>query len=85
MYGKLRQYLGELLRDLARQQGCEILEGHLQPDHIHILISIPPKLSLSKVMGYIKGKSAIAIARTYIGAKTIQGRVFGPEDIMSAQ
>ena len=77
LYGKLRQHLGELLRDLARQQGCEILEGHLCPDHIHILISIPPKLSVSKVMGYIKGKSAIAIARTYVGRrKNFAGQSF---------
>jgi len=69
LYGQLRKYLGTLLKDLARQLGCEILEGHLQPDHIHILISIPPKLSVSKVIGYIKGKSAIAIARTYLGRR----------------
>ena len=69
LYGQLRKFLGSLLKDLARQQGCEILEGHLQPDHIHILISIPPKLSVSNVIGYIKGKSAIAIARTYLGRR----------------
>jgi putative transposase len=77
LYGKLRHHLGELLRDLARQQGCEVLEGHLRPDHIHILISIPPKLSVSNVMGYIKGKSAIAIARTYVGRrKNYKGQSF---------
>jgi putative transposase len=77
MYGKLRQHLGEMLKDLARQKGCEILEGHLRPDHIHMLISIPPKLSVSNVMGYIKGKSAIAIARTYVGRrKNFTGQSF---------
>ena len=77
LYGRLRQHLGELLRDLAKQQGCQILEGHLRPDHIHILISIPPKVSVSKVIGFIKGKSAIAIARTYVGRrKNFAGQSF---------
>jgi len=77
LYGKLRQHLGEMLKDLARQKECAILEGHLRPDHIHILISIPPKLSVSNVMGYIKGKSAIAIARTYVGRrKNFTGQSF---------
>ena len=77
LYGKLRQHLGTILKDLARQQGCEILEGHLRPDHIHILISIPPKHSVSKIMGFIKGKSAIAIARTFLGRrKNFSGQSF---------
>ncbi len=77
LYGRLRQHLGELLKDLAKQQGCQILEGHLRPDHIHILISIPPKVSVSKVIGFIKGKSAIAIARTYVGRrKNFAGQSF---------
>jgi len=77
LYGRLRQHLGELLRDLAKQQGCQILEGHLRPDHIHILIFIPPKVSVSKVIGFIKGKSAIAIARTYVGRrKNFAGQSF---------
>jgi putative transposase len=76
-FGRLRQHLGELLKDLAKQQGCQILEGHLRPDHIHILISIPPKVSVSKVIGFIKGKSAIAIARTYVGRrKNFAGQSF---------
>lgn len=65
LYGKIRGYLGAELKRLARQKECEILEGHIMLDHIHILISIPPKLSVSQVMGYIKGKSAIYIARRY--------------------
>ena len=59
----------ELMHDLARQKECKILEGHLQPDHVHILISIPPKYSVSQVIGFIKGKSAIHIARTYLGQR----------------
>jgi putative transposase len=69
LYGQLRKNLGEVLHELARQKECKILEGHLQPDHIHMLISIPPKYSVAQVVGYIKGKSAIHIARTYLGQK----------------
>ena len=69
LYGKLREHLGTLLKDLARQQGCEILEGHFLPDHVHFLISIPPKYAVSKVIGYIKGKSAIGIARNFGGRR----------------
>ena len=65
----MRQYLGEMLRDLASQKECKIIEGHLMSDHVHILISIPPKHSVSQIVGYIKGKSAISIARTFVGRK----------------
>ena len=68
-FGQLRQHLGEVLHELARQRESRILEGHLQPDHVHMLISIPPKYSVSQVIGYIKGKSAIHIARTYLGQR----------------
>jgi len=67
MYGDLRRYLGDILRSLARQKESEVLEGHLMPDHVHMLITIPPKYSLSQIVGYIKGKSAIHIARNYLG------------------
>ena len=66
LFGQLRQHLGEVLHELARQRESRILEGHLQPDHVHMQISIPPKYSVSQVIGYIKGKSAIHIARTYL-------------------
>ncbi|MBD1856100.1 MULTISPECIES: IS200/IS605 family transposase [Leptolyngbya] len=69
LYYELRQYLGELFRELAAQKECRIEEGHLMSDHVHMLISIPPKYSVSQVMGYIKGKSAINIARTYQGRR----------------
>lgn len=69
LYQGLRRYLGELLKDLAAQKECKILEGHLVLDHVHILISIPPKYSVSQAIGFIKGKSAIAIARNYMGRK----------------
>ncbi len=63
LFKELRKYLGEILKDLARQKGCKIEEGHLLPDHVHILISIPPKYAVSQVVGFIKGKSAISVAR----------------------
>lgn len=69
LYGELRKYLGETFRDLAVQKACNVLEGRLLPDHVHMLISIPPKYAVSQVIGYMKGKSAIHIARTYMGRK----------------
>ncbi len=65
LYGTLRQHLGEVLRRLARQKESEIEEGHLMGDHVHMMISIPPKYSVAQVVGYIKGKSAIHIARHF--------------------
>lgn len=69
LYGELRPELGRVFRELARQKECEIEEGHLMPDHVHMLISIPPKYAVSQVMGFIKGKSAIHIARVYGGRR----------------
>ncbi len=69
MYQNLRIYLGEIFHDLARQKGCKIEEGHLMSDHVHILITIPPKYPVSSIVGYLKGKSAIAIARNFMGKK----------------
>ena len=68
-YQQLREHLGEVLRELARRRDCEVLEGHLYRDHVHMLVSIPPKYSVSQVVGFIKGKSAIHIARTYLGRR----------------
>jgi REP-associated tyrosine transposase len=67
LYGALRQQLGEVLKQLAMQRGSRIEEGHLLRDHVHMLVSIPPKYSVSQVVGYMKGKSAIHIARTFMG------------------
>jgi len=69
LYGELRKHLGETFRNLAMQKECKVIEGHLLPDHVHILISIPPKYAVSQIVGYMKGKSAIHIARTYMGRK----------------
>lgn len=67
LYGELRKYLGDILHELSRHRGSKIEEGHLMPDHVHILISIPPKYSVAQVVGYLKGKSAIHVARNYSG------------------
>ena len=69
LYKDLRQYVGPLLKVLAIQKECRIEEGHLMADHIHMLISIPPKYSVAQIVGFIKGKSAISIARNYTGRK----------------
>jgi putative transposase len=65
LYGQLRGHLGEMLRRLAEQKESRIEEGHLMVDHVHMMIAIPPKYAVSQVIGYIKGKSAIQIARVY--------------------
>ena len=65
LYGQLRQHLGEVFRRLAIQRESRIEEGHLISDHVHMMISIPPKYAVSQVIGYIKGKSAIHLARAY--------------------
>ena len=65
LYGQLRKYLGEVFHQLAGQKESRIEEGNLMVDHVHMLISIPPKYAVSQVIGYIKGKSAIHIARVY--------------------
>jgi putative transposase len=69
LYGELRRELTEVFRTLARQKECRIEEGHMMADHVHMLIAIPPKLSVAQVVGYIKGKSAIHIARTFFDRK----------------
>ena len=65
LYGSLRPHLGEVFRRLAEQKQSRIEEGHLMPDHVHMMISIPPKFAVSEVVGFIKGKSAIHLARVY--------------------
>jgi putative transposase len=65
LYGELRRHLGELFRQLALQKESRIEEGHLLSDHVHMLIAIPPKYALAQVVGFIKGKSAIHLARVY--------------------
>ena len=76
LFGKLREHLGEVLHDLANQKESVIVEGHLMLDHIHMCISIPPKYSVSHVVGFIKGKSAIAIARQLGRRRNFTGENF---------
>ena len=68
-YGKIRTFLGPVFHELAQQKGCQIVEGHMVSDHVHMLIKIPPKHAVFSVIGYIKGKSAIAVARQFSGRK----------------
>ncbi len=77
LFGALRKHLGKLFHELAKQKGCEIVEGHLMVDHVHMCISIPPKYAVASVVGFIKGKSAISIARNFRGkAKNFMGENF---------
>jgi len=69
LYGQIRKFLGPVFHELAKQRECIILEGHMVQDHVHMLIKIPPKHAASQIVGYIKGKSAIAIARRFGGKK----------------
>lgn len=77
IYGVLRKSLGEIVRELAQQRECKVVEGHLMIDDVHMCLSIPPKLSVSNVVGYIKGKSAVSIARNYVGRRGISMNVDG--------
>ena len=65
LYGKLWEHLGEVFKRLAEEKESRIEEGYLRPDHVHMMISIPPKYAVSQVVGFIKGKSAIHLARVY--------------------
>ena len=69
LYKGLRPYLREVFRTLTEQKECRVEEGHLMADHVHMLLSVPPKYAVSQVVGYIKGKSAIHLARTYGGKR----------------
>jgi putative transposase len=67
LFGHIRQALGPIFHERARQKECRIIEGHLMPDHVHICIEIPPQYAVASVIGSLKGKSAIAIARQFAG------------------
>ena len=69
IYGQYRDSIGEILRRLCSYKGVEIIEGHLMPDHVHILVSIPPKISVSAFLGYLKGKSALMIFEKHSNLK----------------
>jgi len=69
LFGEIRRELGEVFRRLAEQRESRVEEGHLMPDYVHMMLSVPPKYAVSQVVGYVKGKSAIHIARTYGGKR----------------
>ena len=75
-YGKLRKKVGQILRDLCRQRGIELIEGRAMPDHIHMCVSIPPKYSVAYTLGFLKGKSAIRIHRELRGERRVTGLHF---------
>jgi REP element-mobilizing transposase RayT len=84
LYGQLRRDLGPVFRTLTEQRESRVEEGHVMPDHVHMILSIPPKYSVSQVVGYIKGKSAIHIARTtWAYAGTSSARTSGREGTSS--
>ncbi len=76
LYGKLRRRIGPILRELCRQRGIELLEGHLMPDHVHMLLSIPPKYSVAHTIGFLKGKSAVRVHRELLRQRRMTGLHF---------
>ena len=76
IYGKLRSGIGRILRDLCQQKGVELLEGHAMPDHVHACLKIPPKYSVSFIIGFLKGKSAVKIHRELLNQKRMTGLHF---------
>ena len=67
LYGQIRKQLGQIFHELARQKECQIIEGHMVRDHVHMCLAIPPKHAVASIIGFLKGKSAIAIARKFTG------------------
>jgi len=76
LYGRVKKHVGEVIREVCRQRGIELVEGHLMPDHIHMCVSIPPKHSVAFAIGFIKGKSAVRIHRQILGNKKVTGLHF---------
>ena len=76
LYGKVRKHVGEVLREVCRQRGIAVVEGHVMPDHIHMCLSIPPKHSVAFAIGFIKGKSAVRIHRQILRVKGVTGLHF---------
>jgi putative transposase len=76
LYGRYKRKAGEILRDLCRQRGVELLEGHLMPDHVHLCLKVAPKFSIAFVIGFLKGKSAVRIHRRILGNKRVTGLHF---------
>ena len=79
IYGQYKESIGQILRQLCNYKGVEIIEGHFMPDHIHMLVSIPPKYSVSQFMGYLKGKSSLMIFDKHANLKKVRNRHFWAE------
>jgi putative transposase len=78
LFGEIRRALGPIFHELARQKESRIIEGHLMCDHVHMCVAIPPKFAVASVVGFLKGKSAVAIARQFSGKmKNFTGEHFG--------
>ena len=76
LYGNLRRDVGRILRDLCRQRGVELIEGHAMPDHVHLCLAIPPKYSVANTVGFLKGKSAVRIHRELLRERRMVGLHF---------
>jgi len=76
LYGRLRRQIGLILRELCRQRGVELVEGHAMPDHVHLCLSIPPKYSVAYAIGFLKGKSAVRIHRELLHERRMTGLHF---------
>jgi putative transposase len=76
LYGKIKKQVGVILRELCRQRGIKLLEGHLMPDHVHMLLSVPPKYSVAHTVGFLKGKSAVRIHRELLQERRMTGLHF---------
>jgi len=74
LYGRLRRELGKILRELCRQKDIELLEGKAMPDHVHMLLSVPPRYSIAMAIGFLKGKSAIRVHRD---VSKVKGSMYG--------
>ncbi len=75
-YGRLRRRIGQILRELCRQRGIELLEGHAKPDHVHMCLRIPPQYSVANTIGFLKGKSAVRIHRELLKERRMTGLHF---------
>ena len=85
LYGKFKRNVGDIIKDLCRQRGVELLEGSLKSDHIHMCLSVPPKFSIAFVIGFLKGKSAVRIHRYLLKNKQTKGKHFWSRGYCVAQ
>ncbi len=76
LYGEIKKHVGEVIKEVCRQRGVELVEGHLMPDHVHMCLSVPLKQSVAFAIGFIKGKSAVRIHRQVLEKKRVTGLHF---------